>query len=415
MSLRAHLENVDRLIDLQDTRLLAMEQEFEKDLHTIETEFGAEKEAITKHHAAEVQELNDIMNAVDQEESEREIEAKQEHEQQRAEIKNKNLDEINMLRIQLDGGIEDLEQKFENAHLNYLQTTDVRTSDFKYFTKKDQDLSKDIEIKIRKIERLQSSLNHWRTKYAQNVKECQARNLLMVEEKNKINGHYQQLKLRMNKFRGTQGQRLALLTKNASKAKTTLGEHVGLAERILTLAELARKLETEAEKVAPFYSSSANDAAADAQAVEAAAASGDDAAKIAMLETTKGASDDPAPQAYQSVALGEDGVKVRRWNQLDQFWKKYNKVLLDKLAIERERSRLRSENESLKEVLKQYIDGVTVNEQVMNQEGNPLFVINGRVSLNRPMPVRKEAGDAIGVVDGNHMFNTGKVNSGAMF
>ena len=57
-----------------------------------------------------------------------------------------------------------------------------------------------------------------------------------------------------------------------SKAKTTLGEHVGLAERILTLAELARKLETEAEKVAPFYSSSANDAAADAQAVEAAAA-----------------------------------------------------------------------------------------------------------------------------------------------
>ena len=53
MSLRAHLENVDRLIDLQDTRLLAMEQEFEKDLHTIETEFGAEKEAITKHHAAE--------------------------------------------------------------------------------------------------------------------------------------------------------------------------------------------------------------------------------------------------------------------------------------------------------------------------------------------------------------------------
>ena len=155
-----------------------------------------------------------------------------------------------MLRIQLDGGIEDLEQKFENAHLNYLQTTDVRTSDFKYFTKKDQDLSKDIEIKIRKIERLQSSLNHWRTKYAQNVKECQARNLLMMEEKNKINSHYQQLKLRMNKFRGTQGQRLSQLTKNASKSKATLGEHIQLAERILTLAELARKLETEAEKVA---------------------------------------------------------------------------------------------------------------------------------------------------------------------
>ena len=414
MSLRAHLENIDRLIDLQDTRLLAIEQECEKDLHTIEAEFGAEKEAVSKHHALEVQELNDIMDAVDQDESEKEVEAKQEHEQQRAEIKNKNLDEINMLRIQLDGMIEDLEQKFENAHLNYLQTTDVRTSDFKYFTKKDQDLSKEIEIKIRKIERLQSSLNHWRTKYSQNVKECQARNLLMMEEKNKINSHYQQLKLRMNKFRGTQGQRLGQLTKNSTKAMETFGVYVNRAERILTLAELGRKLETETEKVAPFYNSTSENEKADAEAVQVAAAAGDDAAKLSIENKGKQNEDD-AVQAYQSVALDENGNKVKRWNQLDKFWKKYNKVLLDKLAIERERSRLRSENESLQEVLKQYIDGVTVNEQVMNQEGNPLFVINGRVNLNRPMPVRKDENDALPVVDGNHMFNTGKVNSGMMF
>ena len=186
MSLRAHLENMDQLIDLQDTRLLALEQEFEKELHTLENEFGAEKEAIAKQHSQEVTELNDIMGAVNTEEQEREAEAKQEHEQGREEIKNKNLEEINMLRIQLDSQIEDLEQKFENAHLNYLQTTDQRTSDFKHYTKKDQELSKDIEVKIRRIERLQSSLGHWRTKYTQNVKECSARNALLTEEKNKI-------------------------------------------------------------------------------------------------------------------------------------------------------------------------------------------------------------------------------------
>lgn len=44
------------------------------------------------------------------------------------------------------------------------QNTDQRTTDFKYLTSKDQELSRDIEIKIRKIERLQSSLQHWRTK-----------------------------------------------------------------------------------------------------------------------------------------------------------------------------------------------------------------------------------------------------------
>lgn len=44
------------------------------------------------------------------------------------------------------------------------QNTDQRTTDFKYLTSKDQELSREIEIKIRKIERLQSSLQHWRTK-----------------------------------------------------------------------------------------------------------------------------------------------------------------------------------------------------------------------------------------------------------
>lgn len=35
-ALRAHLQNMDRLIDLQDSRLLALEQEFEMELSTLQ-------------------------------------------------------------------------------------------------------------------------------------------------------------------------------------------------------------------------------------------------------------------------------------------------------------------------------------------------------------------------------------------
>mmetsp|Transcript_1781 Transcript_1781/g.5259 ORF Transcript_1781/g.5259 Transcript_1781/m.5259 type:complete len:385 (+) Transcript_1781:189-1343(+) len=183
MALRSHLQNMDQLIDLQDSRLLTSEQEFEQELHTLEAEFNAEKEVIVRQHAMDTQELNGIMVAVDAEEQERDAVARQEHEQLREEIRNKNLEEINMLRIGLDSQIEDLEQHFETAHLNYLQTTDQRTHDFKYYTKKDQELSKDIEIKIRKIERLQTSLHHWRTKLTQHMRECAQRNRLLLEEK----------------------------------------------------------------------------------------------------------------------------------------------------------------------------------------------------------------------------------------
>jgi hypothetical protein len=83
------------------------------------------------------------------------IQAKHAFEQLREEIRNRNLEEINMLRISLDAQIEELEQHFETAHLNYLQQTAQRTHDFKELTQNDQRLSRDIELKKKKIDGLQ--------------------------------------------------------------------------------------------------------------------------------------------------------------------------------------------------------------------------------------------------------------------
>lgn len=259
MALRSHLLNVDELIDLQDERLLALEKEFEQDLRQLEREFNVEREKIVAQHALERHELVRIMHAVEQQEREREAEARQEHEQLREEIRNKNLEDINVLRITLDSSIEELEQHFETAHLNYLQNTDQRTQDFKFLTAKDQDLSRDIELKIRKIERLQASLAHWRAKIAQNVKECSERNRALEAEKGALGGHFQQLKARMTRMRDDQKRRLTDLSARARAAKTALDEQLALCERILHLGELVRKLETERERVLPFYHSTLAD------------------------------------------------------------------------------------------------------------------------------------------------------------
>ena len=74
MALRSHLQNIDVLIDLQDARLLALENDFEADLRTLEDEFNAEREEIEKQHATEQTELLDIMSAVEADERERETE-----------------------------------------------------------------------------------------------------------------------------------------------------------------------------------------------------------------------------------------------------------------------------------------------------------------------------------------------------
>jgi peptidoglycan hydrolase CwlO-like protein len=87
MSLRSHLQNIDTLIDLQDSRLLALENEFEKDLQTLEDEFEAERLEMIAHHAAESGQLKDIMAAVEADEKDRETDSKHEHEQFRRRVR----------------------------------------------------------------------------------------------------------------------------------------------------------------------------------------------------------------------------------------------------------------------------------------------------------------------------------------
>ncbi|RLN15333.1 hypothetical protein BBJ28_00002989 [Nothophytophthora sp. Chile5] len=404
MALRAHLLNVDELVDLQDERLLALEKEFEADLRELEREFQTEKRKLTTQHSLERGELQRLMQAVDQQEKEREAEAKQEHEQLREEIRNKNLEDINVLRITLDSSIEELEQHFETAHLNYLQNTDQRTQDFKYLTAKDQDLSRDIELKIRKIERLQQSLALWRTKIAQNVRECSERNKALDEEKAAIAHHFQALKAKMNRMRDDQRKRLAALSQGARDASKTLDTQLQLSERILQLGELVRKLETERERVLPFYHSTLAD--------EREAHDLTESVRLATLRAEHGREEGEETlqqqlQPFRPQSL-HNGVAVSEWEYLDLFWKRHNKVVLDELALRREKERVANENRELQTILQQYLAGISIGPTVLDG-ANPLLVVNGRLRLHQPATDEGGKPRAKPVIDAIHMLQTNRV------
>merc|ERR1719353_2469954 len=126
-------------------------------------------------HSKHKKEMLDIMALMDAEFNEQEQEARQEFESQREEIKNKNSEEYNVLRFTLEGLIEELERHFDSAHANYMATTEQRTQDFKNLTIKDQTSARTIETQMRRLQRLQDSLAHWKNKLASNGRKCEAR------------------------------------------------------------------------------------------------------------------------------------------------------------------------------------------------------------------------------------------------
>lgn len=100
---------------------------------------------------------------------------------------------------------------------------------------------------------MQANIVHWKQKILQNRQECEERNAHLRSEKEHLLKHFQELKVKMTKFRDEQHKRLTELTVNAETCLGKLKENLGIGEGILKLAEACRRYETEREKVLPFY------------------------------------------------------------------------------------------------------------------------------------------------------------------
>lgn len=376
MALRSHLQNVDKLIDLQRQRLQQLQDEFNQEQNILTSEFDSERSLMLDQHQREMLELQDVMFAMEQNYSDRENEAKSDFQSLRDEIKTKNLEEKHALRVQLEATVEKLWQDFQDALKNYQETTEERKKAFEELKAKDEKNAKEIESQMRKLQRISDNIAQLKGKMASNTRECEERNRQLREEREMMLAHFQELKGQMNKLREVQRERLTKLTLESNAAIKELKRKSEKGERIMRLAEMCRKLETEEEKVLPFYASS----------------------------LTPEEQDDVGAAVAESPAEPLAAV-MYEYESLENFWKRLNKALLDKIALDKEKSVLSQENHQLRMLLKQYLDGISVNDEILSQV-NPLFVVNHRTNVKMSVPVmdaRVRRAGAQNIVEAAHV------------
>ena len=97
--------------------------------------------------------MADLMAAM--ETAEADSEARQEFEAAGEEIRNRSSEEYNVLKISLEGQIEELERTFEAAHQAYLQNTGARATAFQTLTTNDAAAARVIEQRMKKLVQMQ--------------------------------------------------------------------------------------------------------------------------------------------------------------------------------------------------------------------------------------------------------------------
>ncbi|XP_050399667.1 dynein regulatory complex subunit 2 [Patella vulgata] len=357
MALRSHIQNIDNLIALQQQLLSKYEDQYTDELEIIKEEFDTERAMLIEQHNQEMNDVADILFAMEQNYQERENDAKADFQSMRDEIKNKNLEEKHALRVQLETKVDDLWQQFRTALQNYNETTEERKTAFEGLKKRDENSAKEIEQQMRKLQRISDQIAALKSKMSGNAKECDEKNRQLKDEREKMLSHFQDLKAQMNKLRDAEREKLTKLTLESNAAIKELKRQSEKGEQILRLSEMCRKLETEEEKVLPFYASSLTKE---------------------EEEDVQGAILEPPSEKLATV--------MHEYSSLDNFWKRFNKVLLDKLALDKEKQTLSEENQQLRTLLKQYLDGISVNDEILSQV-NPLFIVNNKTNVTLNIPV----------------------------
>ncbi|XP_029060305.1 dynein regulatory complex subunit 2 [Monodon monoceros] len=353
-ALRSHLHNIDRLLALQRRRLSLLEESYNVELEALTKEFETERKTIIDQHEKEIHYLQDVFMAMEQSCIDSEYESKLEFQSMWEDLKNKNLEEKHFLRLQLEHTVEDLWRRFQDALKNYTDATEDRKIAFETLKVKDEKSSKEIEAQMKKIQRLQDSIIILKGKIMVHGRESEEQNRDIREDKELVLVQLRKLKALRTQARGISQEDLVKLTLESNATLKALRKIVDKGEKVLKLAEICRKFETEEEKVLPFYSS---------------VLTPEEQEDIEKID----------PEEFNE----ELGKVIMDYIGMENFWKRYNKVKLEQLSLQHRRAQLLEINEKLREMLKQYLDGISVSDEVLSQL-SPRFIVNQSSNLPQP-------------------------------
>ncbi|CAF3028406.1 unnamed protein product [Rotaria sp. Silwood2] len=348
MALRSFFEAIEKMITTHTSTIDKLLDQYEQDVEQIKYEFREERARIIRDHDISKTELQDIIYNMEKTFLDAETAAEQNFQANMEELRNKYREDMQQYQLNVESRSTALQNEMTLITNNYKERTRESKAQYQEYKMKDEKNSKEIRDATIYINRITEKINGVKTQIAALEANHQARMNKVAQEKESMKQYLLQLKSQLLDMQEELRRRLIKLATAFDTVERHLEKRVKIAEIILTFAEMCRKLEAEEEKILPFYASTLTDE------------------ERAEVET-----------AFYEPPFEDLAKDMYTFDSLEMFWKRFSKVSLDKLTLEKERSILQSENMQLKMLLKQYLDGISVNDEIMSQT-NPLMILSSR-------------------------------------
>lgn len=155
----------------------------------------------------------------------------------------------------LEKKVNTLWNEFQICKTNYIKSAEERRAFYEILNRRNTQAVKDIERQMIHLNEVNAKIITEKARIAKLVDEFGEKNRLLKEERDRLKVHFLDLKRQINQVRDKQFAKLTNLANNSNSAHKSICEMLKKAEVIITIGEQCRRLETESEKVLPFYTS----------------------------------------------------------------------------------------------------------------------------------------------------------------
>lgn len=345
-NLTANRRTLDDLYELSQKRLKTEKERWETRLNTVIDEFEDSRNQVIKNYQDHVSEMRNINAAIGHEYKERRDVLDNKFRFEKDALTMRNQEAISALNMHLMEQISAVNEQMKLANKEYKEKSENKMTQFHQLFEEHKKMQREMRENEKAIAKHAADISHWRRKIKNNMTESKEENDRLRQEKETLSLHFRKLKDVMARFRQTEAAKLAEISVAYEDTINALQKKLQLADNILKYAEMTRKLETEREQIIPFPDSIAED--------------------------------DPEIQRQMrnfKLQLKGDSKYVEESDVFDKFYRRFNKCLMDTLALQREKAQLSEENKYYKNLLQKYMENIGVREDAVNKP-NTIVIVN---------------------------------------
>ena len=238
--LKRQASDIDLILERMEAQANMLLKGHQEELMKIEKAYDQERRELIEYNKMEWEKLTKKRSEKEKKFLEDRDKRVDQHETDCQNLRVKNMEDFNLLKIKLETDIQSLQQQIQQMKATFQLNTEKLEYNLQVLKKRDEENTVTISQQKRRMTRLQDTLTHMQTKLNKQEKACKSEILLLVDDYRKNTEQYKELQKKVKHFQTIDTKRFHDIWKMNEKSARELASEILGADDIIHRQQLGQ-------------------------------------------------------------------------------------------------------------------------------------------------------------------------------